>query len=142
MKRLALLLLALAAGLAVNSARAGDLAIRATVNVGAPGYATPVQYNGYGYGYGYTAPGGYWRTVSTRVWVPGHWDVSYDGYGRQFSHWDPGHYEMQNRQVWVSYPRYDWRDHERHERHEWWEQQQREHEWREHRYGDRDDDRR
>jgi hypothetical protein len=97
MKRIALAFIA-AAGLAVTAARADHVDVRASINLGRPAYVTPVQMPIYGPVYDGR---GYWQDVSTRVWVPPHWEVTYDYYGRRFNQWQPGHYEMRNNRVWV-----------------------------------------
>ena len=126
MKRIALLALS-AAGLCLGAqARADHLEIQGSFGYGAPAYV---------------APAGYWRDVTENVWIPPHWEMRTDFWGRSYNVWAPGHYEVRTRRVWVSAYRgdswrwnqqHEWREHERRE-HEW-----REHEWREH---DRDDHR-
>ena len=44
----------------------------------------------------YNRPGGYWRTVDVRTWVPGYW-VSERRYGRIHRYYVDGHYEIRTR---------------------------------------------
>lgn len=114
MKRIALALFA-ATGLAITAARADHLDVRGSINFDAPGYYTP----------GYAAPSGYWQDVSYNEWIPGHWEVRRNDWGRGYNVWEPGHYEIRTRRVWVdAYA--NRRDHERWE-HERWEHERREH---------------
>lgn len=85
------ILFALAAAGLAATARANHVEIRGNINLGGPVYAS----------HGYVAPGGYWRDVAVRVWVPPHWEARHDGWGRRINVWAPGHYEMRTRRVWV-----------------------------------------
>lgn len=114
MKRIVLSLFA-AAGLAVTAARADHVDVRGSINLGGPAY----------YGQGYGAPNGYWRDVSYNEWIPGHWEVRRNYWGRAFNAWEPGHYEVRTRREWVNgYADGRNREHWEHER---WEHERREH---------------
>ncbi|HMP72452.1 MAG TPA: hypothetical protein PKE55_04235 [Kiritimatiellia bacterium] len=46
-------------------------------------------------------PSGYWEVRSERIWVPGQW-IHHDlGCGRFQRVWQPGHYQVVQRRVWV-----------------------------------------
>jgi len=45
---------------------------------------------------------GYWKVVSVRTWVPGHWVVRRDEYGRRIRYFERGHYEHRRERVWVA----------------------------------------
>ncbi|HRE81023.1 MAG TPA: hypothetical protein PLN52_08240 [Opitutaceae bacterium] len=46
-------------------------------------------------------PHGHWETVTTRVWVPARWVVSYDSCGRRIRTQVGGCYEDRSQRVWV-----------------------------------------
>jgi hypothetical protein len=50
--------------------------------------------------------GGYWDTVTTRVWVPARWVMTYDSCGRRIRAHVPGYYELRHERVWVEAPRH------------------------------------
>jgi hypothetical protein len=110
MKRLALTLLA-AAGLTAVSARADHISVRGSVNIGGPAYVAPAPVYYPPAAPVYVAPAGYWRTIETNVWVPAHWEMTQDGWGRQFNRWIPGHTECRTQRVWVdAYAAHEWRE--------------------------------
>lgn len=53
-------------------------------------------------GYRHEAPRGYWRNVTTRVWVPGFWTMERDHWGRPYRRYVEGHYELRTERVWVA----------------------------------------
>lgn len=55
--------------------------------------------------------GGYWKTVSVKVWVPAGWVIERRP-GRDSRHYVHGHYTYRTDRVWVSYDRHDRRDHD------------------------------
>lgn len=135
MKHLAIALIA-AVGISVSAARADDVHISGSVNLGTPGYYAPAPYyNSPGY---YGAPRGYWKEVPMNVWVPAHWESRVDSWGRAFNYYAPGRYVTRMQRVWVNayrdrdYREQEWREHERRE-HEEHEREEHEH--------DRDGDR-
>ncbi|MCH6258837.1 hypothetical protein MLD52_19925 [Puniceicoccaceae bacterium K14] len=50
---------------------------------------------------------GYYKRVSYRTWVPGHWSIRYDNCGQKRKTYVRGHYEQTYKKVWVSSSRKD-----------------------------------
>jgi hypothetical protein len=103
-----------ALGLAATTARADHVDIRGHINFGEPGYMAPC----------YVTPDrGYWRDVVVNVWVPPHWEIRHNRWGRPIRLWEPGHYEARPQRVWVdAYQRAHDRDR--------WQRERDEHEYR------------
>lgn len=51
--------------------------------------------------------GGYWKTVTTRHWVPGYWTSTRDRHGHRVRVFVEGRWEHRTERVWVSYGRHD-----------------------------------
>ncbi|MSU48324.1 MAG: hypothetical protein EXS37_04400 [Opitutus sp.] len=112
MKPITLALLATAAALAVNSARA-DTRVSIGFNVGGPACRpeTPVVV--------YTPPPtvvyapaptvvyapapvhGYWKEIVVKTWVPERWLSSHDRWGRPVRVCEPGYFAFRTDRVWV-----------------------------------------
>lgn len=119
MKRIAIALLATAAALAANSARA-ETRVHLGVNIGvpapsyrpaptvvyAPAPAPTVVYAPA------PAPRGYWKEVTVKTWVPERWVMSRDYRGRPVRVCEPGHYAFHTDRVWVDSRHDDRRDHD------------------------------
>jgi hypothetical protein len=54
--------------------------------------------------------GGYWKTVTTKHWVPGYWTHTRDRRGRSIRVFVDGHWDYRTDRVWVSYDRHDRHD--------------------------------
>lgn len=117
MKRIAIALLASAAALAANSARA-DTRVSVGVNVGTPVYrnapvvvAPPAVTYGPSYGPApvvVAAPErGYWKEVVVKTWVPERVSFNRDRWGRHVRVVEPGYFTYRTDRVWV-----DGRDHD------------------------------
>ena len=107
MKRIALALLASAAAIAANSARADN--VRIGVHVGTPGrhpapvvVAPPVV--------AYTPPQvvvvappprGYWKEVQVKTWVPERWVERRGRWGRLERYCEPGYYTYTTQRMWI-----------------------------------------
>lgn len=51
---------------------------------------------------GYGHRNGYWKWVTVRTWVPGHWVVRFDDCGRRVRYFERGHYIHRKERVWIS----------------------------------------
>ncbi len=107
MKRIAFALLATAAALAANSARA-DTRVSIGVNVGGPSYrpAPPVVYAPaptvvYAPPVVVAPSRGYWKDVQVKTWVPERWVVRHNRWGRPERVCEPGYYAYSTNRVWV-----------------------------------------
>src|SRR5262245_54153831 len=102
MKRIAIALLATAAALAANSARA-DTRVSFGVSYGAPAYCPPpaVTYAPPAVAYVPAPARGYWKDVTVKTWVPERWVMSRDRWGRSVRVCEPGHYAYRTDRVWV-----------------------------------------
>ena len=101
MKRIAIALLATAAALAANSARA-DTRVSIGVNMGGPSYRTapaPVVYTPPAVVV--APPRGYWEEVQVATWVPERWVVRHNRWGRPERYCEPGYYTYHTERVWV-----------------------------------------
>ena len=106
MKRIAFALLASAAALTANSARA-DTRVSIGVNVG-PSYrpAPPVVYAPpptvvYAPPVVVAPVRGYWKDVQVKTWVPERWVVRHNRWGRPERVCEPGYYTYTTSRVWV-----------------------------------------
>ena len=111
MKRIAIALLATAAALAANSARA-DTRVSIGVNYGSPAYGPPpaVTYAPPTVVYAPAPARGYWKEVTLKTWVPERWVMNRDRWGRSVRVCEPGHFDYRTDRVWVDSSR----DHGRH----------------------------
>ena len=110
MKRIAIALLATAAALAANSARA-DTRVSIGVNVGGPSYrpAPPAVVYAPTPQVVYAPPAvvgpshgrGYWKEIQVKTWVPERWVVRHNRWGRPERHREPGYYTYHTDRVWV-----------------------------------------
>jgi hypothetical protein len=106
MKRIAIALLASAAALAANSARA-DTRVSVGVNVGTPVYRAPAPAVVYApppavvYAPVAAPVRGYWKDVVVKTWVPERWISSRDRWGRHVRVSEPGYYTYRTDRVWV-----------------------------------------
>lgn len=109
MKRIAIALLATAAGLAATSARA-DTRVHIGVNVGGPAYrpAPPAVVVAPPPAVVYSPapvvvvpPRGYWKDVQIKTWVPERWVMSRDRWGRSVRVCEPGYYTYTTQRVWI-----------------------------------------
>lgn len=62
-------------------------------------------------------PRGYWRDVTTRVWIPAAWIVERDHWGRPYRRYIEGHFEFRTDRVWVAYNDHGPRDRRGYDRH-------------------------
>src|SRR4051812_25114798 len=105
MKHLTFALLATAAALTVNSARA-DTRVSVGVNLGGPAYRpappavvyAPAPPPAVVYA---PAPRGYWKDVTVKNWVPERWVSSRDRWGRPVRVCEPGYFTYTTSRVWV-----------------------------------------
>src|SRR3954468_2774635 len=105
MKHLTFALLATAAALTVNSARA-DTRVSVGVNLGGPAYRpappavvyAPAPPPAVVYA---PAPRGYWKDVTVKTWVPERWVSSRDRWGRPVRVCEPGYFTYRTDRVWV-----------------------------------------
>lgn len=121
MKRITLSLFVVAALAAGSVAKADHVTIRGSIGVGVPIYTPAPVYTpapAYAPAPVYVAPRGYWREAPVSVWVPACRIVRYDRYGREFTQWEPGHYETRMQRIWVTAER-DRHDHDRWEHNGW-----------------------
>lgn len=107
MKRIAFALLATAAALTANSARA-DTRVSIGVNLGGPGYrpAPPVVYAPpptvvYAPPVVVAPVRGYWKDVQVKTWMPERWVVTHNRWGRPERVYQPGYYTYATSRVWV-----------------------------------------
>jgi hypothetical protein len=110
MKRIAIALLASAAALAANSARA-DTRVSVGVNVGTPVYRTPAPAVVYAPAPAVVyapapavvvaPPRGYWKEVVVKTWVPERWVSSHDRWGRHVRVCEPGYFTYRTERMWV-----------------------------------------
>ena len=108
MKRLTIALLATAAALAANSARA-DTRVSVGVNLGGPAYRpappavvyAPAPPPTVVYAPAPVPARGYWKDVTMKTWVPERWVSSRDRWGRPVRVCDPGYYTYTTNRVWV-----------------------------------------
>jgi hypothetical protein len=110
MNRIAIALLASAAALAANSARA-DTRVSIGVNVGTPVYRTPAPAIVYAPAPAVVyapapavvvaPPRGYWKEVVVKTWVPERWVTSRDRWGRHVRVCEPGYFTYRTDRMWV-----------------------------------------
>ena len=102
MKRIAIALLATAAALAANSARA-DTRFSFGISLGVPAYCPPpaVTYAPPAVVYAPAPIRGYWTDVTVKTWVPERWVTSRDRWGRVVRICEPGYYAYRMDRVWV-----------------------------------------
>jgi hypothetical protein len=110
MKRIAIALLATAAVLAANSARA-DTRVSIGVNVGGPAYRpvppavvyapTPSVVYAPPHAVVVAPSHGYWKDVQVKTWVPERWVVRTIRWGRSERFCEPGYYTYTTNRVWV-----------------------------------------
>jgi hypothetical protein len=98
------------AGLA-TTAHAGDF--RINLNLGLPRLPVVViadRHDAPVYGYARvdscddrSAPRGFWKEVSVRIWVPERWVATCDRRGREIRTLSPGYFTYRTDRVWVDY---------------------------------------
>ena len=123
MKRIGIALLATAAALAANSARA-DTQVRIGVNVGPRGYhaAPPAVVVAPPPAVVYAPPAvvvapprGYWKEVQVKTWVPERWVVRHNRWGRSERCHEPGYFTYTTQRMWVEDRDHRGHDHRGHD---------------------------